>query len=142
MLFRSEHSALLTLFTSSLLSSTLLPGGSEALLIWMGSETSISKMTLLLVSTAGNTLGGIFTWAVGFFVAKHWSEGRRSKKISARISDWIHRYGPPILLLSWLPVVGDGLCLAAGWYKLSFLPILLFIFLGKVGRYALLLWFL
>jgi membrane protein YqaA with SNARE-associated domain len=41
-----------------------------------------------------------------------------------------------LLLLSWLPVVGDGFCFAAGWLKLPFWPSLAGIVLGKLGRYA------
>jgi len=39
------------------------------------------------------------------------------------------------LLLSWLPLIGDVLCLAAGWLRLNFIKSLFFITLGKFARY-------
>jgi membrane protein YqaA with SNARE-associated domain len=39
--------------------------------------------------------------------------------------------------MSWLPVIGDVLCLAAGWIKLNLLKSICFILLGKLARYSL-----
>ena len=55
-----------------------------------------------------------------------------------RAQAWVHRFGAPILLLSWLPVVGDPLCAVAGWLRLPWLPCLIFIVIGKFARYLLL----
>jgi len=46
------------------------------------------------------------------------------------------------LLLSWLPVIGDPLCAAAGWLRLHWLLSLVFIGVGKTARYAVLLYLL
>lgn len=58
--------------------------------------------------------------------------------------DWIHRMGPPALLLSWLPAVGDPLCAVAGWLRLPFWPCVAYMAIGKFLRYlamtASLLW--
>ena len=58
---------------------------------------------------------------------------------------WLTRWGSPLLLLSWVPFVGDLLCVAAGWLRLHWLPCGLFMALGKFVRYwvvayALLAW--
>jgi len=55
-----------------------------------------------------------------------------------RTQAWVHRFGAPILLLSWLPVVGDPLCAVAGWMRLPWLPCLIFITIGKFARYLVL----
>lgn len=55
-----------------------------------------------------------------------------------RAQAWVHRFGAPILLLSWLPVVGDPLCAVAGWLRLPWLPCLIFIVIGKFARYVVL----
>lgn len=55
-----------------------------------------------------------------------------------RTQAWVHRFGAPILLLSWLPVVGDPLCAVAGWMRLPWLPCLIFIMVGKFARYLVL----
>mgnify|MGYP003536477932 CR=1 FL=1 len=50
--------------------------------------------------------------------------------------DKIARWGSPVLLLAWLPLIGDALCAAAGWLRLHWLPCLLWMALGKGARYA------
>ena len=47
----------------------------------------------------------------------------------------LQRWGSPALLFAWLPVVGDPLCVAAGWLRQGWLPVTLFIALGKGARY-------
>ncbi|KAB0620082.1 YqaA family protein [Castellaniella defragrans] len=54
----------------------------------------------------------------------------------AQITRWFHRFGPPALLLSWLPVVGDPLCAVAGWLRLPFWPCVAYMAIGKFLRYA------
>ena len=49
---------------------------------------------------------------------------------------WIEKYGMWALLLSWLPIIGDLLCLLAGWLKIPILPASLFMFMGKLLRYS------
>jgi membrane protein YqaA with SNARE-associated domain len=58
------------------------------------------------------------------------------KPAQQRAIERLRRFGSPALLLSWLPVVGDPLCFAAGWLRQSFLLSLLFIALGKAARYT------
>jgi membrane protein YqaA with SNARE-associated domain len=63
---------LLGLFISSFISSTLLPGGSEALLAALRINDTHEPLSLLAVATAGNTLGGLSSWLIGFLIAKRW----------------------------------------------------------------------
>ncbi|QHE91056.1 DedA family protein [Pandoraea fibrosis] len=55
--------------------------------------------------------------------------------MSERYHRWMRRFGPPLLLLSWLPVVGDPLCTLAGWLRLSWRACLFYIAIGKTLRY-------
>jgi membrane protein YqaA with SNARE-associated domain len=48
----------------------------------------------------------------------------------------VRRYGTPALLLAWVPLVGDALCLAAGWLRLNWWQAALFMALGKFARYG------
>lgn len=136
----TESLTLSGLFISALLSSTLLPGGSEALLLWLDHNSNHSDLTLLWVATAGNTIGGISTWLVGWLIARRWGAELQQKRLDPRAVRWIEQHGSPVLLLSWLPVVGDGLCLAAGWFRIPLPTVALFIALGKAARYGVLLW--
>ncbi|AIU28247.1 hypothetical protein LV28_18245 [Pandoraea pnomenusa] len=55
--------------------------------------------------------------------------------MNERYHRWMRRFGPPLLLLSWLPVVGDPFCSLAGWLRLPWRACLLYIAVGKALRY-------
>ncbi len=124
------------LFLSAFLASTLLPGGSEVVLAALAYQGQDDPWTLLVVATTGNTLGGMFTWAVGRFVDWWYPSSNVSQQKYQRAMEWLRRWGSPVLILSWVPVVGDPLCLAGGWLRIHWLPALFWIGLGKAARYA------
>jgi len=124
------------LFASAFISSTLAPGGSEVVLAYLVNQAQIPAPLLLAAATLGNTLGAVTTWLLGLWAARRYplenlQDGKRRRALRS-----VRRYGVPLLLLSWLPVVGDGFCFAAGWLRLSFIASLAAIALGKLGRYA------
>jgi len=131
-----------TLFGSALLSSTLFPGGSEALLLYRLHQGA-DPLASVLTATAGNVLGSLITYGMGRFGRK--AVQRRSEKTDqhlARAERWFNRFGRPSLLLAWLPVVGDPLCLVAGVLRVSVISFLILVMLGKLARYAALTWFI
>ncbi|WP_372737653.1 YqaA family protein [Neptunomonas sp.] len=128
---------LYSLFFSSLISSTLLPGGSEAYLAWLVTDAEISVWLLIGVATAGNTLGGVITFGMGWLVAMRYPLRLLAKEKHQRARRWVEKTGSSVLLLSWLPVVGDPLCFVAGWLKLNAVTGIVFIALGKAIRYML-----
>ncbi len=128
------------LFVSAFVSSTLLPGGSEALLLALAITETHASSLLLVVATAGNTLGGMTSWLIGRWLAHRYPLEDMSGHKYERAVLRVRRWGSPVLLLSWLPLVGDPLCVAAGWLKINPFWSMLMIALGKGGRYALLLW--
>ena len=125
------------LFSSAFISSTVAPGGSEGVLAWLVSQNVISVPLLLAIATLGNTLGALTTFALGK-LAKKGSQSRfrrpHSKYTAALLR--VERWGVPALIFSWLPVVGDALCFAAGWLELPALRSTLAILVGKFARYA------
>ncbi|MEZ0122433.1 MAG: YqaA family protein [Candidatus Reddybacter sp.] len=135
-----EEGSLLGLAISAFLSSTLLPGGSEVLLLWLVEQGESSLSVLLAVASVANTAGGFLTYWMGRWAEKGLERFRHRAPPSNKLVDTVKRWGYPVLLLSWLPVVGDGLCLAAGWLQLRWLPSLLIIFIGKALRYWLLIY--
>lgn len=126
----------LGLFLSALISSTLLPGGSEALLAWLVASGEHSLWLLLLMATVGNVLGSLITWGMGYWVAHRFPLRALDKPEHQRARHWIERYGALVLLLAWLPVVGDPLCFVAGWLRVNLFASLVAITLGKLLRYA------
>lgn len=129
------------LFLSALISSTLLPGGSEALLLYKLHEGG-NPLALVLTATAGNVLGSLITYGMGRLgneaVHRRWL--RMDERDVARAETWFGRFGQPALLFAWLPVVGDPLCLVAGLLRSPLAWFLILVSLGKLGRYAFLAW--
>ena len=55
---------------------------------------------------------------------------------------WLERHGAKTMLLSWLPGIGDPLCTLGGWLKLPFWPCVIYMAIGKLGRYIVMTWLL
>jgi len=111
----------LSLFFMSLLASTLLPLGSEWLLVMMLAG-GYDPLPAVAVATAGNYLGAVATYLIGI-----WGGGWLIEKVlrvsppqQERAREHYHRFGVYSLLFSWLPVVGDPLCLAGGMLRVNF----------------------
>lgn len=127
----SAEAGLWGMFVASFLSATLLPGGSEVVLFALIKLHPEALWPALALATLGNTLGGMSSYACGRWLP-HW------RKFDAW--PWhqrLQRWGSPLLLLSWVPLIGDALCVAAGWLRLNGLGCALFMALGKAARYAL-----
>ena len=127
------------LFLSAFVSATLFPGGSEVVLATLGHGHHYSLLTLMVVATLGNTLGGMSTWLLGRLLATRYPLDQPRQANQRRAVAHLKRWGSPLLLLSWLPVVGDPLCFAAGWLRLNGWLAALFIGAGKAARYAVIL---
>jgi membrane protein YqaA with SNARE-associated domain len=128
-------SALWLLFASAFVSSTLMPGGSEVVFVALLQDGSHAPAPLLAVAALGNTLGGMTSWGLGRAIAWRYP-GRALEERHQRAVERVRRFGPLVLLLSWLPVIGDPLCAAAGWLRVHWLKALLFIGAGKLARYG------
>ncbi|WP_426346402.1 YqaA family protein [Cronobacter universalis] len=126
----SDALSLLSLFTSSFLSATLLPGSSEAVLVALLVSVKTAPWLLVLTATIGNSLGGLTNVILGRLFPL-----RESSRWRERAQGWLQRFGASALLLSWLPLVGDLLCLLAGWLRLPWGPVIFFLCLGKALRY-------
>ena len=133
---QEESLGLLGLFVSAFVSSTIAPGGSEAVLAYMVNENSERVMDLVTVATIGNTLGAMTTLWLGYLAAKKFPPEQVLPEKKQRSINSVKKWGSWILLFSWLPVIGDGLCFAAGWIKLSLLSTFLAILIGKAIRYS------
>jgi membrane protein YqaA with SNARE-associated domain len=128
-----------TLFLLSFLASTIVPIGSEWLLVAMVIK-GFDPVLSVSIATAGNTLGACTTYGIGIY-GSTWvirrlfrldeSSRKRAELFYAKLGVWS-------LLFSWLPVVGDPLCLAGGLLRIHFGVFLLLVFIGKLFRYLLL----
>ena len=136
----SEEGGLFSLALSAFLSSTVLPGGSEVLLLWLAKQGAHSLLVLLSVASLANAAGGFLTYWMGRWAEKGVKRVKQQSEPSKLATKYVSRWGYLALLFSWLPVIGDGFCLAAGWLRLPYLPSLITIFIGKLMRYGVLLY--
>lgn len=122
----SEAASLWGLFTASFLAATLLPGGSEAALFAVLKLHPGLAWPALAVATVGNTLGGMTSYLVGRIIPQ-------TKTLKGL--ETVRQWGSPALLLAWVPILGDPLCVAAGWLRLNPWLAALFMAIGKFVRY-------
>ncbi|MGL6046293.1 MAG: YqaA family protein [Vogesella sp.] len=128
----TELALLAGLAASAFLSATVLPGNSELALSALFYQQPALLWPAVLVASVANTSGSATSvWL-----------GRRApaKALPARTAGWFARFGPAALFLSWVPLLGDALPLAAGWLRLPWWPCLLWLAAGKTLRYLLLAW--
>lgn len=133
-----SFSGYLTLFLAAFGAATILPGSSELVFSVLVHEHRDALWPLLAVAIIGNTLGSVVNWLLGRFLMqfqdRKWFPA--SPQQVDRACGFFRRFGYPLLLLAWVPVIGDPLTVAAGILKARFLPFLALVFIGKAARYA------
>lgn len=133
------HLGLPALFVLAFLAATVAPLGSEWLLVALLLRGA-DPVGAVATATAGNFLGACTTWGIGWY-GSPWLLKRvlrvdqRSQERAERL---FARYGTWALLLSWVPVIGDPLCLLAGLLKVPALRFAVPTLAGKLARYAVL----
>lgn len=135
------HHGLLHLFGLSFLASTLVPLGSEWLLVAMVLQGG-SLAELVLTATVGNCLGACTSYLLGLWGAD-WVQRnllRLDQRDMGRAEKLYRKYGSWSLLLSWLPIVGDPLCFLGGSLRVQFLRFVVLVTCGKFARYLLIGW--
>ncbi len=128
------------LFISAFISSTVAPGGSEAVLAYIVATGHYRVELVVVVATIGNTLGAMTTWGLGVLAAKKYPAAALLSENKQKALSLVRKKGIWTLFFTWLPVVGDVLCFAGGWLKLPLLQASLIILLGKLGRYTVIAW--
>ena len=124
------------MFVASFAAATILPFASEVPLALVVRRDG-DVFWPVTVATLGNYLGACTTYGLARAATDRFVH---EKAKTARPLRWFQRYGPPALLLSWVPAVGDGLVVLAGAARVPFLPFSLWTAIGKAGRYAVVAW--
>lgn len=125
---------LAALFVAAFISATLLPVGSEPALFGLLKLNPDLFWSAILVATAGNTLGGMLDWWMGY-QAHQVVDKYRHSRTHLKALDVLAKVGPKACLLAWLPIIGDPLCAVAGWLRLPFWPCTGYMLVGKFLRY-------
>jgi len=133
----------LGLFIGAFLAATIVPFSSEIIL----SALLISgahPFACLLIATAGNTLGGISNYAIGFLGNPKWllKLGMTNDKLN-NLEILTKKYGHWLAFFAWMPIIGDPLTIALGYFRAKFFPFFFLMTLGKFLRYlAIVYWFI
>lgn len=114
------------LFAASFVAATLVPLSSEAVIFGVLKLHPDLYWAALGLATLGNTLGGLTTFLLGRFLAA---------AQPTRGLDTVARWGAPALLWAWTPIIGDALCLAAGWLRTPWIAATAFQAIGRFARY-------
>jgi membrane protein YqaA with SNARE-associated domain len=130
----------LVLFISALISATLFPLGSEALLIY-DIKQGYNLYFLIFVATLGNSFGAVINYFLGlkgeeYLVKKNFIK----EKYIIKSKYYFDKYGGFSLLFSWLPIIGDPITFIAGTLKYEFKRFLILVVIAKFSRYLFLAW--
>ena len=137
----SAEAGLWGLLLSAFVSATVLPGSSEIVMSALVTAYPDLVWQAFAVATLGNVMGCLLTYGMGYAGREGFA---RFQKVKAQVdldspnAKRLQRWGPPALFLSFLPLVGDALVLAAGWLKMPLGKSMLWIAAGKGTRYLVL----
>lgn len=128
------------LFAVAFIAATILPAQSETALVGLLVAGMQSPVLLVAVASLGNVLGAVVNWSLGRgverFRDKRWFPV--SPAALDRATGWYRRWGRWSLLLSWAPIGGDALTVAAGILREPLWSFLVLVTIAKTGRYILL----
>lgn len=134
--------AYLSLWLTAFIAATLMPMGSEALLVTLVLQTELSVGRLILVASLGNVAGSLVNYWLGLYL-QHWRHRSwfpfKQHQLDKAERQY-QRFGFWTLLLSWAPIIGDPLTLVAGVMREPWWRFLLLVSIAKTGRYTVLVW--
>ena len=125
----------LTLFITALISATLFPLGSEALLIYDITQGH-NIYLLLFFATFGNSLGSDINYFLGLKGEEYLINKKLlNEKYISKTKTYFDKYGFWSILFSWLPIIGDPITFVAGILKYDFRKFLILVIIAKFSRY-------
>ena len=125
----------LILFITALISATLFPLGSEALLLY-DIKQGYNIYLLLFFATLGNSLGSIINYFLGLKGEGYLiNKNLLSEKYILKAKNYFDKYGGFSILFSWLPIIGDPITFVAGVLKYDFKKFLILVIVAKFSRY-------
>jgi len=131
----------LGLFIGTFLSATLIPFPSDVIVI-AAYEMDMPIAPVLAVATFGNLLGALTNYYIGY---KSHSEKliKKFKLNQDKLDLWelrLSKWGVYLGLIAWIPIIGEPMVAALGFFRVKFLPLVLMMLIGKFIRYSVLTW--
>ncbi|PPR10258.1 MAG: Inner membrane protein YqaA [Proteobacteria bacterium] len=125
------------LFGSAFLAASLFPAQSELLLTSLIVSEKYSVLILLAVASAGNVVGSILNYYIGRYLM-HFKNHKYfpiKENMLETSKKYFKKYDSKILLMAWMPVVGDPLTVVAGAFRTNIWMFILLVSIGKTFRY-------
>lgn len=131
----------LGMFLAGLLAGTVVPFSSEVVLVGL-IVLGFDSILLLIVASIGNWIGGMTTYWVGLQGKTDWLEKYFgvSKEKLMNFQDRLNKWGSYWALLSWVPIAGNLITAALGFFRVPIIPVSIFMMIGKVARYAIVIY--
>jgi membrane protein YqaA with SNARE-associated domain len=127
----------LGLFLSSFLASTVIPLSSDIILSAL-IALKFDVWTCIFVATAGNFLGGLTTYGLGYMGKWKWIEKyfKKSREDIEKFQHKVRKAGVIAAAFAWLPFVGDLIALALGFLRFKPVPVFIMMLIGRFCRFA------
>lgn len=125
------------LFLASFLAATVVPFSSEALLTFL-IINGTDPYHAVLVASAGNWLGGMSSFGLGYLGKWEWIEKYlRIKRVTIeKWHDRLYKRGALFAFFSWVPAVGDVFAVGLGVLRSNVLTTAAAMLAGKLARYV------
>ena len=129
------------LFFASFLAATVVPFSSEALLSYL-IISGTDAYTAVLVATAGNWLGGMSSYAIGYLGKWEWIEKylRIKRETIEKWHNRLYKRGAIFAFLCWVPGVGDIFAVGLGLLRSNIWITAISMLAGKFLRYVIWGW--
>ena len=129
------------MFFAGILAGTVVPFSSEAILVAL-LLLDFDPIPLIIIGSIGNWIGGMTTYWVGFMGKTDWLEKyfRVPKQKLLDFQKHLNKYGSFWALLSWVPIMGNIITAALGFFRVPIVPVAIYMMIGKVIRYAIVIY--
>jgi membrane protein YqaA with SNARE-associated domain len=123
-----------------LLAATIVPISSEGAVAG-ALALKMKALPVLVWASVGNILGTVVNYFFGIWIGQKWVE-KKIAKSTKKAYEIAHNYGWWSLLLSWLPIIGDPITIAAGVLRWNFVLFSVIVFSLRILRYYALIYLL
>lgn len=126
----------LGLFIVSFLAATVIPLSSDVVLgtMLLG---DFNVLILFISASLGNWLGGMTSYYIGYLGKWKWIEKyfRVSRSKIESMNNNIQKYGSILAFFTWVPIIGDPVAIALGFFRTNVVATFFWMLIGKTLRY-------
>ena len=130
------------LFLGSFIAGSVIPFSSEAVLVACVGPLGLDPTVCTLAATAGNVAGGMTCYWMGHLGNMVWIEKyfHVSKEKLDKAERFVQGRGAWMAFFAFNPLLGSAISIVLGMMRANIWIVLLSMSIGKILRYALLVW--